>query len=167
VQRCAAARQLGGAAPATQRRSHIVVAAKRRGSDDVSDDDAMLPKPGAGLKALWYAAETFGDVLGLLKNAAGAEGAAAATADAQAAASRLPPAARLASLRADYAVDYFISGKGEMAAYDPECVFADPFVAFAGVGRFKKNGKSCRCASFRHWRGVRLADACAFSRPAQ
>lgn len=35
--------------------------------------------------------------------------------------------------------DYFISGKGEMADYDPNCLFADPFVSFKGVDRFKKN----------------------------
>jgi len=45
----------------------------------------------------------------------------------------------LESIRADYAEDYFISGKGEMADYDPECLFADPFVSFRGVERFKKN----------------------------
>ncbi len=114
------------------------MAAKRRSSDADADADAALPKPGAGLKALWYAAETFGDVLGLLKKDKPAAGAGA-----QSSSAKLSPAARLASLRADYAVDYFISGQGEMTAYDPECVFADPFVAFAGVGRFKKNGASC------------------------
>lgn len=35
--------------------------------------------------------------------------------------------------------DYFISGRGDMADYDPECLFADPFVSFRGVERFKKN----------------------------
>jgi hypothetical protein len=43
------------------------------------------------------------------------------------------------AIREDYAADYFISGKGEMAAYDPQCLFADPFVSFRGVERFKKN----------------------------
>eukprot|EP00775_Hariotina_reticulata_P008051 gene8051-8246_t len=45
----------------------------------------------------------------------------------------------LDSIRADYAQDYFISGEGEMADYDPQCLFADPFVSFRGVQRFKKN----------------------------
>ena len=43
------------------------------------------------------------------------------------AAAPLDPAERLASLRADYDADYFISGRGEMRAYDPDCVFADPY----------------------------------------
>ena len=45
----------------------------------------------------------------------------------------------VAAIKDDYAADYFISGKGEMAAYDPQCLFADPFVSFRGVERFKKN----------------------------
>lgn len=45
----------------------------------------------------------------------------------------------VASLKEDYAVSYFVSGKGDMAAYAPDCVFADPFVSFSGVGRFKQN----------------------------
>jgi hypothetical protein len=43
------------------------------------------------------------------------------------------------AIRADYDVNYFISGQGAMAAYDPNCVFADPFVSFKGVERFKNN----------------------------
>lgn len=79
---------------------------------------------GAGLKALWYAAEAFGAAVGALKPRADSD-AALLAADA---AAPLDPAERLASLRADYDVDYFISGKGEMRAYDPDCVFADPCV---------------------------------------
>jgi hypothetical protein len=77
---------------------------------------------GAGLKALWYAAEAFGAAVGALKPRTDAD-AALLAADA---AAPLDSAERLASLRADYSVDYFISGRGEMRAYDPECVFADP-----------------------------------------
>jgi len=40
--------------------------------------------------------------------------------------------------RAD-SVNYFVSGKGDMEAYDPECLFADPFAGFNGVDRFKQN----------------------------
>jgi hypothetical protein len=39
----------------------------------------------------------------------------------------------LESIRADYAEDYFISGKGEMADYDPQVCFPDGVgVAAAG-----------------------------------
>lgn len=43
-----------------------------------------------------------------------------------------------AKLCAD-SVNYFVSGKGDMEAYDPECLFADPFAGFNGVQRFKQN----------------------------
>ena len=36
-------------------------------------------------------------------------------------------------------VNYFVSGKGDMEAYDPQCLFADPFAGFNGVDRFKQN----------------------------
>lgn len=47
--------------------------------------------------------------------------------------------ALLASIREDYDVNYFISGQGSMAGYAPDCTFADPFVSFQGVERFRRN----------------------------
>lgn len=34
---------------------------------------------------------------------------------------------------------YFVSGRGDMAAYASDCEFSDPFVAFRGTGRFQQN----------------------------
>ena len=82
------------------------------------------------MQAVWYAAEAFGDLVGLGKRAADPAGAAAA---ASPAAAQLPRADALSAIRADYDVDYFISGRGAMAAYDPDCEFADPFVSFRGA----------------------------------
>ena len=45
----------------------------------------------------------------------------------------------IASIRSDYDENYFISGKGEMLAYKPNCRFADPFVSFEGLERFQRN----------------------------
>lgn len=45
----------------------------------------------------------------------------------------------IASIKEDYAKNYFISGAGDMAAYDPQCLFADPFAGFNGVQRFQRN----------------------------
>jgi hypothetical protein len=91
---------------------------------------------------------------------------------------RLPPppqldrAALLASIRADYAQDYFISGRGDMAGYAPDCTFADPFVSFDGVERFKRNVSNLgglmrevgRMAwawhAARAWRRLAWPDAC-------
>lgn len=45
----------------------------------------------------------------------------------------------IASIRADYDVNYFVTGQGKMAAYSPDCRFADPFASFRGLPRFKRN----------------------------
>jgi len=96
---------------------------------------------GLGLKAAWVGAEIFGDVLGKRKQSAEDQ---LSSSSSTATAVAPPPGVKtvdqvLESIRADYAEDYFISGKGEMADYDPQCLFADPFVSFRGVERFKKN----------------------------
>jgi len=81
----------------------------------------------------------FGDLLARMQApAAGADTSAGSSSNTPAAAhmaSDAPSgatsvAAVLDSIRADYAQDYFISGQGEMANYDPQCLFADPFVSF-------------------------------------
>jgi len=106
---------------------------------DADDDDASSASASTtptttddlGLKAAWYGAEAFGKVIG---------GGDAKSSSASSAAA--PPTSReaaLASIRADYDEDYFVSGRGTLSAYAPECVFADPFVSFTGVDRFKQN----------------------------
>ena len=45
----------------------------------------------------------------------------------------------IASLKEDYANNYFVSGAGSMEAYEADCEFADPFASFRGTKRFKKN----------------------------
>ena len=42
-------------------------------------------------------------------------------------------------IREDYDSMYFVSGRGDMAAYASDCEFSDPFVAFRGTGRFQQN----------------------------
>lgn len=43
------------------------------------------------------------------------------------------------AIREDYEVNYFVSGKGRLEAYDPDCRFADDFASFNGVERFRNN----------------------------
>ena len=68
------------------------------------------------MKAAWYGAELFGKLTG---------GGRAKAAEARAAA--LPDSGKrawadvLALIRKDYESNYFISGVGEMDAYDPQC----------------------------------------------
>ena len=110
---------------ARRRRRTVSAAARKR---------TETGETGVGLKALWYAAEAFGDAVGLLK-----KGRAEPVIEEEALPVRLGAAERLESLRADYDVNYFISGRGELRAYDAECEFSDPFVAFTGTQRFLKN----------------------------
>lgn len=91
---------------------------------------------GPALKAVWYAAEAFGELVGWAKKARG-EGAAGG--DAAPAMERLGMEEAVKLIEADYAEDYFISGRGDLKAYDPDCEFSDPFVAFNGTERFRKN----------------------------
>jgi hypothetical protein len=107
---------------------------------------ANRPCPGLGLKAAWKGAELFGDAAAAL---AGGRGPAAGAADAAPA----PPSATepagprpledvVASIRADYDLDYFISGAAAMDAYADDCRYSDDFAAFGGPGataRFQKN----------------------------
>lgn len=60
----------------------------------------------------------------------------------------------LEAIRRDYEVNnYFVSGQGDMASYEPDCEFSDPFVSFRGVERFKSNVSNLGaylCATVAH-----------------
>jgi hypothetical protein len=111
-------------------------------------------------------AEAFGNVLGTLKGGNANEQRQQQQQQPQSALSREEV---LQSIRQDFDVDYFVSGelnqspaaacstathttasdphtaslrpagKGDMAAYEPDCEFADPFASFRGTERFKRN----------------------------
>lgn len=115
----------GGAQPCRARER------RQRRRPGVARASNTPPEPGAPLKALWYTAEQFGKLVGLSKPPP--------VATQSAPLAKLEPAEREAFLRQDYDVDYFISGKGELRAYDSQCEFADPFVAFKGTQRFVQN----------------------------
>jgi len=83
-------------------------------------------------KAAWYGVEAFGKVAGR-GNQQESESSAAPVA-------AMSRSEVLDAILQDYEVNnYFVSGNGDMAAYDPDCKFSDPFVAFNGVERFKQN----------------------------
>lgn len=92
--------------------------------------DAEKKTASTGLTALWYASEVFGKALAVVRGTKTTE-----SIEVQA----LSPAERLAALKADYAVNYFISGRGEMRAYAADCLFADDFASFRGTERFRAN----------------------------
>lgn len=81
-------------------------------------------------KASWYAVEAFGKVFG-----EGGGRDVAPSLDA-------PPSSlrqAIARIEADNERSYFLSGEVDVEAYDPDCVFSDPFVAFSGRDRFVDN----------------------------
>ena len=84
---------------------------------------------------MWYGAEAVGKVVGATKEKPAASSGQASSSTA----AILSREETIASLREDYDSSYFVSGVGELRAYDPECEFADPFVSFKGVNRFKQN----------------------------
>lgn len=77
---------------------------------------------GVGLKAAWYGAEAFGELLAKGKKADGEQDSSSKAGTAATAGSDVRPIeAVLDSIRADYAEDYFISGKGDMEGEDCRC----------------------------------------------
>ncbi|EFN57785.1 hypothetical protein CHLNCDRAFT_143130 [Chlorella variabilis] len=92
-------------------------------------------------------AEAFGNVVGALKSskkqgqlrqqeASKLDGPSLAEQQAGAALKREQA---LALIREDFIQNYFVTGQGALAAYDPDCLFADPFASFNGTARFKRN----------------------------
>ena len=114
-------------------------------SEDVAKGTGGEEDVGAGLKAVWYGAEAVGKVVGMTKEkdesgaSASASASSSAAAAAAAAGGKLEREQVLTLLKEDYDSNYFVSGVGELAAYVPDCEFADPFVSFNGVDRFKQN----------------------------
>lgn len=97
---------------------------------------------GAGLKSVWVGAEALGKLLAAARGDAAADAAAAAGAPSTSG-RPLARAEALALLREDYNVDYFVSGKGALAAYDPDCRFSDDFASFRGGWNTSECSRAC------------------------
>lgn len=89
-----------------------------------------------GLKAAWYGAELFGKLVGDSK---GKDNSSSSSSGEAAAQKAITWEQAKAGIRADYDQNYFVSGAADMDVYDQNCEFADPFVSFNGVDRFKQN----------------------------
>eukprot|EP00537_Pseudo-nitzschia_pungens_P002824 CAMPEP_0172364968 /NCGR_PEP_ID=MMETSP1060-20121228/7982_1 /TAXON_ID=37318 /ORGANISM="Pseudo-nitzschia pungens, Strain cf. cingulata" /LENGTH=288 /DNA_ID=CAMNT_0013088109 /DNA_START=64 /DNA_END=930 /DNA_ORIENTATION=+ len=81
-------------------------------------------------KSSWYAVEWFGKAFGTSKDETGES----ATSDAPKSLQET-----LLRIQEDNDRSYFLSGEMDVAIYDPDCVFADPFVSFSGRDRFVDN----------------------------
>jgi hypothetical protein len=86
------------------------------------------------LKAAWFASEQFGKAIG-----GGKSNSSATVLEKQEENVMTTRAETIDLLAKDYEKNYFIGGESEMKAYSSSCVFADPFVSFTGLDRFKQN----------------------------
>lgn len=105
-------------------------AARARASDERPDAGASAIE-----RAAWFGAETLGRAL---EGGRARDGRADAV-DVESNDRPVDRASAIASIRRDYETEYFVSGRGAMAAYADDCEFADPFASFRGVDRFKRN----------------------------
>ncbi|DBA68189.1 TPA: hypothetical protein ACH3X2_013898 [Trebouxia sp. C0005] len=119
-----------------KRPAFTVVRAKGQSASNKSGSSSKIKTEakedlGLGLKAVWYGAEQFGNVVGLRNKKQRTEP--------QRQPTQMTRQEVLDSIRRDYGETYFFTGVGEMEAYESDCTFADPFTSFNGVERFKKN----------------------------
>ena len=109
-------------------------------NDDETASDSVVQEDMDPLtRASWYAVEAFGKVFG----GGGSGGASAgASASSDSIDFAQPPSSLKEALRRielDNERQYFLSCEVDVEAYDPDCLFADPFVSFRGRKRFVDN----------------------------
>lgn len=86
-------------------------------------------------KASWYAVEAFGKIFGQANDDKSRDN--VGSVDLTKPPSTLTEA--FSRIELDNKRSYFLSGEVDVLAYDPQCVFSDPFVAFSGRERFVDN----------------------------
>ena len=105
--------------------------------EDTSNPDDLNPF----VKASWYAVEAFGKVFGSV-NTPSTESTVSSLSGDEPLDLTKPPSSMTETfdrIKLDNDRSYFLSGEVDKLIYDPDCVFADPFVAFAGRDRFVDN----------------------------
>ena len=109
-----------------------------RAADDDASDNVVKEDMNPLTRASWYAVEAFGKVFG----SGGTSANESASASSDAIDLTRPPSTLKEALRRielDNERQYFLSGQVDVEAYDPDCLFADPFVSFRGRQRFVDN----------------------------
>ena len=96
----------------------------------------QFPLAGPVLRAVWYAAELGGQILGRLAKSEPEKRQVEGAGDKDTSC-RVGRSDLIQSIKDDYERNYFISGQGDMQCYAPDCLFSDPFVSFRGTQRFK------------------------------
>jgi len=102
---------------------------KKEGEDESKSSDPLS-------LASWYAVEAYGKLFGD-KNKFKKKNEAASTVNLDESPTSLLEASKRVKLDNDRS--YFLSGQVDVLAYDEDCIFSDPFVAFSGRQRFVDN----------------------------
>ncbi|CAK9227473.1 unnamed protein product [Sphagnum jensenii] len=104
-----------------------------------SDGERTPPTSDSGplVKLAWYGSEAFGNLVSLFRPASSST----AQEDEEGEEFQGPISRKDAvdAIRKDYDRSYFVTGNMAMGIYEPNCEFADPFVSFKGLKRFKQN----------------------------
>mmetsp|Transcript_16134 Transcript_16134/g.21339 ORF Transcript_16134/g.21339 Transcript_16134/m.21339 type:complete len:247 (-) Transcript_16134:274-1014(-) len=123
--------------PQDLQREELRLCGKVDGDDtaDIQPGSPTSKDPSLGVKAAWYSTEIFGDIASALSGGKSSLSNPSALDKSQ----PLDRAVALSYLKEDYGNDYFVTGCLSMDLYEDDCEFADPFVSFRGLDRFKKN----------------------------
>ncbi|KAG0590105.1 hypothetical protein KC19_1G072000 [Ceratodon purpureus] len=87
------------------------------------------------VKMAWYGSEAFGKAVAAFRPSSGRED----EEDVEVYAGPVPRTEAVELIRKDYERSYFVTGNMNMGIYEADCEFADPFVSFRGLKRFKQN----------------------------
>jgi hypothetical protein len=108
--------------------------AKPSSNDSNQDDNSISMNPFT--KASWYGVELFGKAFGSRRQS---EDSRMSTTSIDMARPPQSLQETLKRLELDSERSYFVSGQVDGLIYDEDCIFADPFVSFAGRQRFVDN----------------------------
>jgi hypothetical protein len=127
VSACLIALTQGFSVQYNHRQSAVLLSGSANKNENDTNEKDMDPLT----KSSWYAVELFGKLFGSAKD------------EAQVVEDYSGPPKSLQEtlnrIKLDNDRSYFLSGQVDEDIYDPECVFSDPFVSFAGRDRFVTN----------------------------
>eukprot|EP00978_Attheya_sp_CCMP212_P009509 scaffold22474_cov49-Attheya_sp.AAC.2 len=99
------------------------------------EEDATTADMNPVTRASWYAVEAFGTIFGNRNDSSPT----IAGGDIDLTKAPVSLEETLRRIQLDNDRSYFLSGNVDVLTYDPDCIFSDPFVAFAGRDRFVDN----------------------------
>ncbi|XP_024373887.1 uncharacterized protein [Physcomitrium patens] len=120
----------GGLERRTSRRESGVVACEAKNETKTPPTADASPL----VKMVWYGSEAFGKFVAAFRPSATVE-----PEDEEMFVGPVPRSEVVDLIKKDYERSYFVTGNMTMGIYEADCEFADPFVAFKGLRRFKQN----------------------------